>query len=106
MNIGKEISNIRQERGMTQEEFGKIFHVTRQTVSNWENEKSYPDLQTLVEISDVFDISLDNLLKEDEKMIQTIDKERKFSTVMKRKLSLIDALTGGGTGQRFHLESL
>ena len=41
MNIGKQISNIRKEQQLTQEEFGRLFHVTRQTVSNWENEKSY-----------------------------------------------------------------
>lgn len=48
MNIGKKIIEIRKERNMTQEDFANIFHVTRQTVSNWENEKSYPDLQTLI----------------------------------------------------------
>ena len=51
MNIGNQISAIRKDHRMTQEEFGKLFHVTRQTVSNWENEKSYPDLETLVAIS-------------------------------------------------------
>lgn len=44
MNIGNQILNIRKEKQLTQEEFGKLFHVTRQTVSNLENEKSYPDL--------------------------------------------------------------
>ena len=38
MNIGSQISAIRRGHQMTQEEFGKLFHVTRQTVSNWENE--------------------------------------------------------------------
>ena len=63
MNIGNQILKIRKEKGMTQEAFGKIFHVTRQTVSNWENEKSYPDLQILIEISNHFHISLDVLIK-------------------------------------------
>ena len=39
MNIGNQILNIRKEKQLTQEEFGRLFHVTRQTVSNWE-EKS------------------------------------------------------------------
>ena len=56
MNIGAKIIEIRKKGNMTQEDFAKIFHVTRQTVSNWENQKSYPDLQTLVQISDEFDI--------------------------------------------------
>lgn len=64
MNLGKTILNIRKERNLTQEEFAQLFHVTRQTVSNWENEKSYPDLGTLVEISNQFSISLDKLIKE------------------------------------------
>ena len=44
-------SGIYRENQLTQEEFGKLFHVTRQTVSNWENGKSYPELQILVSIS-------------------------------------------------------
>lgn len=54
MNIGNQILNIRKEKQLTQEEFGKLFHVTRQTVSNWENGKSYPDLQILVSMSNQF----------------------------------------------------
>ena len=68
MSIGKTILNVRKEKGMSQEEFGELFHVTRQTVSNWENEKNYPDLNTLVTMSDMFEISLDKLLKEDKQM--------------------------------------
>lgn len=98
MSIGKQILELRQERNMTQEELGAIFHVTRQTISNWENEKSYPDLQILVDMSNIFEISLDKLLKEDTNMIKTIDRERSFITYVKRRNSLIDMLTGTGTG--------
>ena len=63
MQLGQAIAQIRKERGLTQEAFAKVFNVTRQTVSNWENEKSYPDLATLVKISDEFNVSLDVLLK-------------------------------------------
>ena len=76
MNIGNQISTIRKEQKLTQEQFGALFHVTRQTVSNWENNKSYPDLQMLIDISNKFEISLDTLIKEDSKMVKTIDKER------------------------------
>ena len=61
MNIGNQILNIRKENQLTQEEFGKLFYVTRQTVSNWENGKRYPELQILVSISDQFGVSLDTL---------------------------------------------
>lgn len=97
MNIGNQILKLRKERQLTQDEFGRLFHVTRQTVSNWENEKSYPDLQILVSMSRQFDISLDTLLKEDSKMVQSIDKERAMG-VIKQERSIIDFFTGTGTG--------
>ena len=97
MNIGNQILSIRKENQLTQEEFGKLFHVTRQTVSNWENGKSYPELQILVSISDQFDVSLDTLLKEDSKMVQSIDKERVMGTI-KHEKSVVDFFTGAGTG--------
>ena len=85
MNIGNQILNIRKENQLTQEEFGKLFHVTRQTISNWENGKSYPDLQVLVDISNQFGVSLDTLLKEDSKMVQSMDKERAMGIIKHEK---------------------
>ena len=97
MNIGNQISAIRKEQQLTQEQFGALFHVTRQTVSNWENEKSYLDLQMLIDISNWFEISLDTLIKEDSKMVKTIDKERVLGKIKKEK-SIIDFFTDAGTG--------
>ena len=97
MNIGNQISAIRKEQQLTQEQFRSLFHVTRQTVSNWENEKSYPDLQMLIDISNQFEISLDTLIKEDSKMVKAIDKERVLGKIKKEK-SIIDFFTGAGTG--------
>ena len=97
MDMGNQILTIRKEQGLTQEEFGNLLHVTRQTVSNWENKKSYPDLQTLVEISDRFGVSLDTLLKGDSLMVKEIDKERAVGTI-KCKQSVVDFFTGSGTG--------
>ena len=97
MNIGNQILNIRKEKQLTQEKFGRLFHVTRQTVSNWENEKSYPDLQMLIDISNQFEISLDTLIKEDSKMVKTMDKERVLGKIKKEK-SIIEFFSGAGTG--------
>lgn len=85
--------NIRKENQLTQEEFGKLFHVTRQTVSNWENGKSYPELQILVSISDQFGVSLDMLLKEDLKMVQSIDKERVMGIIKRVHLQELRPLS-------------
>ena len=97
IDIGKKISNIRKACNMTQEEFGALFHVTRQTVSNWENEKNYPDLKTLIEISDRFSVSLDKILKENPRMVKTIDQER-IRGSFKRQKAVTDFLCGAGTG--------
>ncbi|MCM1053471.1 MAG: helix-turn-helix domain-containing protein [Ruminococcus sp.] len=83
MKIKDKILNIRKENNLTQEEFADILCVTRQTVSNWETKGIYPDIETLIIISDKFKISLDDLLKEDKEMVKDIDKEIKKS--LKRK---------------------
>ena len=94
MKLGQTIINIRKERKMTQEEFARIFHVTRQTVSNWENEKSYPDLETLVRISEEFQISLDAMLKEDVQMVKKINREIQFSQKFKKSLKTVLVCAG------------
>ena len=103
MKLGQTILDIRKERKMTQEEFAQIFHVTRQTVSNWEKEKNYPDLETLIFMSDEFNISLDVMLKEDKKMVKKLNKEITFSKRFKKNAILIlvcivAALAIGATG--------
>lgn len=89
MRVGDEILKIRKAKGMTQEEFSKLFNVTRQTVSNWENKKSYPDLQTLVDISDKFDISLDVLLKGDNEILKNYSEQIKHSKILKNIIKCI-----------------
>ena len=45
MNIGEQINNLRKQHGLSQDDFANLFNVSRQTISNWENGKSYPDLE-------------------------------------------------------------
>lgn len=92
MNLGNKIQEIRKKNKMSQEEFAEIFNVTRQTISSWENSKSYPDIETLIKLSDKFDISLDILLKEDKVMVKKIDKERKNYKKIKKLLFIICSL--------------
>lgn len=89
MQLGQTIKEIRKENNLTQEGFAALFHVTRQTVSNWENEKTYPDLLTLIAISDSFNISLDKMLKEDIKMTEKLNKEIKWAKHMKIIIAVI-----------------
>ena len=92
MNLGNKIQEIRKKNKMSQEEFAEIFNVTRQTISSWENSKSYPDIETLIKLSDKFDISLDILLKEDKVMVKKIDKERKNYKKIKKLIFIICSL--------------
>ena len=93
MNIGTKMIEIRKQKNMTQEDFAKIFHVTRQTVSNWENEKSYPDLQTLVQISNEFNVSLDTMLKENMNMVKKIDNYKIYKKIF---IGLIACILAAG----------
>ncbi|MHC5230145.1 helix-turn-helix domain-containing protein [Enterococcus sp. LJL99] len=73
MEIGKIIKRCRLEKGLTQEELGNKFYVSRQLVSKWENNRSYPDLNQLIQLSDFFNLSLDELMRGDKKMIKKKD---------------------------------
>ena len=76
MELGKQIKKHRQEVQLSQEELANRVYVSRQTISNWENDKSYPDVNSLVLLSEIFQISLDNLIKGDiEVMKDVIQKE-------------------------------
>lgn len=65
MNIGNEIKKRRAQMNLSQEELAEKVYVTRQTVSNWETEKSYPDIHSVLLLSQVFGTTVDALLKED-----------------------------------------
>lgn len=62
MNFGQQIKDLRKKKGLTQEQFALKLNVTRQAVSNWENDKNLPDLELLILMSSVFSISLDQLI--------------------------------------------
>lgn len=94
MDLGNKISKIRKDNNLTQEDFAEKYNVTRQTISSWENSKSYPDLETLVKISDDFSISLDVLLKEDKKVIEKISKSQKDSKLYKRLALILGVIVG------------
>lgn len=74
MELGRQIKKYRAEAKMSQEELADKIFVSRQTISNWENDKNYPDIKSLVLMSEVFHVSLDHLIKGDlEKMKREID---------------------------------
>ena len=76
MEIGKQIKKYRNEIGISQDELAEKIFVSRQTISSWENSKSYSDLRSLLLLGSLFDVSLDNLIKGDlEKMKEKVKEE-------------------------------
>lgn len=65
MELYKQIKRYRTDMNLSQEELAEKIYVTRQTISNWENDKSYPDIHSLLLLSSTFHISLDQLIKGD-----------------------------------------
>ncbi len=70
MEIKNQIRAYRSQLGMSQEELEEAVYVTRQTVSNWETGKSNPDIQSLLRLSSLFGISLDQLIKGDVELMK------------------------------------
>lgn len=95
MEIGNQIKKYRTELGLNQEELADRVYVTRQTVSNWENERSYPDIRSLLLLSGVFGISLDILVKGDVEQMKEQIREEDIRIF--RRESLIYELLLGGT---------
>lgn len=69
MDLGQKLKEARLRAGLKQEELAEQLQVSRQTISNWENNRSYPDIASVVKLSSLYDLSLDALLKEDQKVL-------------------------------------
>ena len=84
MEIEKRLKDARVKAGLTQEQVAEKAMVSRQTISNWENGKSLPDIISIMNLSDLYQISLDELLKGDTKMKEKIEKDVKVAKGNKR----------------------
>ena len=96
MNIGDKIKNAREENKLTQTQASESLMVTRQTISNWENGKSLPDILSVIRMSELYQISLDELLKGDKAMMDKIEKDIEISKTEKKiiKYAWISILVG------------
>lgn len=110
MDIGLRIKKLREQQKISQEELALKIFVSRQTVSNWETNKSCPDVKSLIILSNVFNVSLDSFIKEDIKEMREIVEKaaiKKFNmmsvvflteltaiTVSAYPLAIIDGYTG------------
>lgn len=92
METGAQIKTRRQDLNMTQEMLAKELHVGRTTVSNWEIGRNYPDLQLIVSISNVLNISLDTLLGKESEIVKEITRDTNIRKSQSRKIKILSAL--------------
>ncbi len=89
MEIGVKLKEARLRAGLTQEKVAEEIQVTRQTISNWETQKSFPDIVSVIKLSTLYNISLDKLLKGDGEMIEHLGKS---TNIVKSNQKLIIAI--------------
>lgn len=71
MKLGEQIKKYRTELSLSQDQLAERCFVSRQSISNWENDKTYPDIKSLLLLSEVFSVSLDQLVKGDVEMMKS-----------------------------------
>lgn len=107
MTIGEKIKSKRNETKYTQEDLANLLHVSRSTISSWEVGRTYPDLDMVVKISDLLDITLDELLKEDKVMTRSLSKKIRNNKYYKAVIIiLIVTLTSSIIGMYMYNKSL
>lgn len=67
MQLGEKIKHLRQSNKMSQSDLARSLHVSYQAISNWERNKSYPDKENIIMISNLFNIPLDELMRDEQK---------------------------------------
>lgn len=89
MEIGRKLKEARVQAGFTQEQVAEAIQVTRQTMSNWETEKSYPDIISVIRLSDLYQLNLDELLKGDVNMIKHLEESTNVVSSNKKLIGAI-----------------
>lgn len=91
MEIGQKLRDARTRASWTQEHVAEELHVSRQTISNWENERSYPDIVSVITLSSLYEISLDDLLKGDSKMLKHLEESTNIVKSNRKLIGVIAA---------------
>ncbi|MBW7477331.1 helix-turn-helix domain-containing protein [Paenibacillus oenotherae] len=86
MVFGEKLKGERNKRGWSQEELAEQLFVSRQSVSKWENGQNYPSIEVIIKISDLFGLTIDELLRSDEELTKKVIKDSKQLAHPKLKL--------------------
>ncbi len=90
MSFGKRLQGYRKEKGLSQEALANQLYVTRQSISQWENDKTMPSVDLLLKISEIFGVTVDELLgrPETESIPQPVSQEE----ILRDKRDIIEAM--------------
>ncbi|MFT8425522.1 MAG: helix-turn-helix domain-containing protein [Liquorilactobacillus sp.] len=88
--MATKLKNARQSNGFSQNEIATILHISRQSISKWENDRGYPDLDNLIALSDLYKISIDELLKENEQLKDKIEENNTKINEKRKTLKLVN----------------
>jgi len=72
MKLGNQLKKLRKKHNMFQEDLSKRLNVSRQAVYKWESNKGYPDIENLIELSDIFNVTIDEIIRSDDKLREKI----------------------------------
>lgn len=75
MRVADKIKNARIQKGYTQEQVAENLLVSRQTISNWENGKSLPDIISIIKMSELYELSLDEMMKGDKALLKKVERD-------------------------------
>jgi len=93
VEMEKKLKEVRERAGLTQEQVAQAVMVSRQTISNWENGRSLPDIISIIKLSDLYGISVDELLKDDQKMQKKIEQDATVAKTNRGVILITAAIT-------------
>lgn len=92
MNFGDKLKSERKKRNWSQDYLAEKIYVSRQSVSKWETNKNYPSIEVIINLSDLFEITIDELLRSDEGLKEKIIKDGKSTVTFSIKTQLLSIL--------------
>ncbi|PGE06868.1 transcriptional regulator [Bacillus toyonensis] len=92
MFFGDKLKKEREKKGWSQEYLATKIHVSRQSISKWETGKNYPNIGVIIDLSDLFGITIDELLRSDRELKEKIIQDSKGSTDLNWKSYLLTSL--------------
>lgn len=92
MIFGDKLKREREKRGWSQDYLAEKLYVSRQSVSKWENNKNYPSIEVIINLSDLLNITIDDLLRSDDGLKEKVIQDSKGTTDLNRKSYLLTGL--------------